>query len=274
MDALIKASLYIGTILLVGAGVYRSFISRLESPPARLRSLLITGFLLVVIASIFNLILTVMNVLGRFDAAFIWQYATNTRHGTMTFIRLALALLLLIMVLLKHWKTFQSITVSLASLGFLYTLSSISHPASMGRMPLLADFLHITAASLWAGAVIYSAFLPVWSTANFGAMIRRVSSIGLLSVILLVASGVYIIVIHLQLTTTALLSTTYERILLAKLAMVLVILVLSAINRWHFVPRLESNRAGFRRTLLTEAMLLLLVLVTTGLLTVTPLPHE
>jgi copper resistance protein D len=274
MNALIKASLYVGTILLLGAGVYRYLVNTLESSSVRFRWLLFTGFALVVIGSVFNLIVTVMNVLGRFDAAFIWQYATNTRHGTMTFIRLALALLLLLLVLFPRWRTLQGVVVSLAGLGFLYTLSSLSHPASMGRMPLWADFLHITAASLWAGAVIYSAFLPVWSRANFGAMIRRVSSIGLVSVILLVASGIYIIVIHLQLTTTALLSTTYERVLLVKLLIVLVILVLSAINRWYFIPRLGASNESFRRTLLTEATLLLLVLITTGILTVTPLPHD
>jgi putative copper export protein len=273
MDATVKASLYVGTILLVGAGVYRYFIGGLESPP-RLRWLLLIGVVLVVFGSVANLVLTVMNVLGRFDPAFIWQYATNTRHGTMTFIRLGLALLLLVLVLFTRWRTVQGIIVGFASLGFLYTLSSISHPASMGRLPLFADFLHITAASLWAGSVIYSAVLPVWSSANFGVMIRRVSSLGLTSVILLVATGIYIIVVHLQFTTTALLSTTYERILLAKLLIVVVILLLSAMNRWYFIPRLETTGQGFRRTLLTEATLLFLVLVTTGLLTVTPLPHE
>jgi putative copper export protein len=273
MDATVKASLYVGTVLLIGAGVYRSFINVFESPPP-LRWLLLTGFILVVTSSLANLTLTVMNVLGRFDPAFTWQYATNTRHGTMTFIRLGLASLLLVLMVLTRWKTVQGILVGLASLGFLYTLSSISHPASMGRLPLLADFLHITAASLWAGAVIYSAVLPVWSKADFSTMIRRVSSLGLTSVVLLVATGIYIIVVHLQFTTTALLSTTYERILLAKLLIVVVILMLSAINRWYFIPRLETTARGFRRTLLVEATLLLTVLVTTGVLTVTPLPHE
>jgi putative copper export protein len=274
MDAFVKASLYVGTILLVGAGVYRYFVNSVDSPPRRLRWLLLTGFMLVVVSSSFNIILTVMNVLGRFDPAFTWQYATNTRHGTMTFIRLGLALLLLVLVLFTRWKNVQRIIVGFAGLGFLYTLSSISHPASMGRLPLFADFLHITAASLWAGSVIYSAVLPVWSTANLGTMIRRVSGLGLISVFLLVATGVYIIVVHLQLTTTALLSTAYERILLAKLLVVVVILLLSAINRWYFIPRLETTKQGFRRTLLTEATLLLTVLITTGILTVTPLPHE
>lgn len=274
MDAVVKASLYIGTILLVGAGVYTFLLARPVPAPTRLRWLMLVGFFLVVIGSVANLVLTIENVLGRFDPAFTWEYATSTRHGTMTFFRLALALLLVLLTLFVRWRGVQTILFALVGLGFLFTFSGISHPASMGRMPLVADYLHITAASLWAGAVIYSAFLPVWSNANLGAMIRRVSSLGLISVALLVATGVYIIVIHLRLTTTALLSTTYERILLLKLGIVSVILVLSAINRWYFVPRLSATNHGFRRTLITEATLLLAVLVTTGVLTVTPLPHE
>jgi copper resistance protein D len=279
MDAFVKASLYIGTILLVGAGVYRYFVSSVnvngvESPLVRLRWLLLTGFVLVVLGSVANLILTVVNVLGRFDAAFIWQYTTNTRHGTMTFVRLGLALLIFLLILNVRFVRVQAVLVGLASLGFFYTFSSLSHPATMGRLPLAADFLHIAAATTWAGAVIYSAFLPVWSTAHFGAMIRRVSGIGLSSVFVLVFTGVYIFLTHRQLTTTALLSSTYEQILLVKVCIVLIVLALSAVNRWYFVPRLEHTLQGFRRTLLTESVLLLFVLVTTGLLTVTPPPHQ
>ena len=53
MDALIKASLYIGTILLVGAGVYSFFISR-----SRTQALLIyagLGYFLLSLASVTHL---------------------------------------------------------------------------------------------------------------------------------------------------------------------------------------------------------------------------
>jgi putative copper export protein len=275
MDALIKASLYIGTILLVGAGVYTFLVARPNPAPKRLRWLLLSGFVLVVMASVFNLMFTVMKALGsRFNTAFLWEYATSTRHGTMTFFRLALALALVLLTLFVRWRNVQTFLFCAVGLGFLFTYSGLSHPASMGKMPLVADYLHITAASLWAGAVIYCAILPMWSSPQLGIMIRRVSSLGFISVCLLLATGTYIIVVHLGLTKATLFSSVYERVLAVKLGLVLVILALSAINRWYFVPRLEGNTRGFRRTLLTEAILLFTVLATTGLLTVSPLPHN
>ena len=155
MDALIKASLYIGTILLVGAGGYGFFIGR-----SRTRALLIyagLGYILLSLSSSIHLIKTMSNILGRFDPEFVWQYATNTQHGNMTFIRIGLATFLLALLSLSRWPKVRNILFALASLGTLSTFSTLSHAATMqGTSALLADLIHFSCATLWIGAIGFS----------------------------------------------------------------------------------------------------------------------
>jgi putative copper export protein len=277
MNALVKAGLYLGTVLLVGAGGYIHFVAR----PAKVsRGLVVSvsvGFALIVVGSVFNLALTVMNVLGRFDASFIWQYATSTQHGTMTFLRLGLAVLLIPLVLTRRWRRGSGLLFVLTGLGFLATFSASSHATTMrGSLAFTADLVHFSAASLWAGAVIFTA-LSLGSRASFGAtenmMVKRVSSIGVVSVVLLVATGLYTSLIHIN-SFSLLMTSVYGRVLLLKLGVFSLILLVAALNRWYFMPQLVASQHTFQKVLLAEVVLLFVVLVTTGLLTVTALPHE
>jgi copper resistance protein D len=274
MDAVVKASLYIGTVLLVGAGGYKYLIARSHKVFRALLISVVIGFLLLCIGSVANLVLTVMNVLGRFDPSFIWQYATNTQHGNMTFIRLALALLLLPLILLPTWRQPLTVLFSLASLGLLGTFSALSHTTTMEGTPaFITDLVHISSATLWTGAILFSVLGKTWRNAHFETVMKRVSTTALLCVALLVGTGVYASQIHLQ-SFDALVSTSYGRVLLVKLGIFSLVLLLAALNRWYFMPQLLSKKNAFQKVLVAETFLLLAVLVVTGLLTVSELPHE
>jgi copper resistance protein D len=280
MDAIVKASLYIGTILLVGAGSYVHFINpHFVTRPMRVSRILIsavlTGLGLIMVGSILSLTLTVMNALGaRFNAAFVWEYATSTQHGSVTFVRLALALLLVPLVLVLRWPKVRVVLFSLAGLGFLATFSILSHATSMNGTPaFFADLIHFSSASLWLGAVVFSVFHKIWRQPEFETVMKRVSSLALLSVVLLVSTGIYSSLIHIK-TFALLFGTEYGRVLLVKVSVFSLVLVLAAFNRWYFMPKLLARRVAFQRILIVEVCLLVTVLVVTGLLTVSPVPHD
>jgi putative copper export protein len=273
MNAVVKASLYIGTILLVGAGGYRYFITRSEKPSRILLLSVVTGFLLLALGSITNLALTVMSVLGRVDAAFIWQYATNTQHGRMTFLRLGLSLLL-VPVIISKWRQPLTVVYSFAALGLLSTFSALSHATTMQGTPaFITDLIHISSASLWVGAITFSVLDKGWKSPNFEHTMKRVSSTALVCVLLLISTGVYTSLIHVK-SLEALFSTGYGRVLLLKVGLFSLVLGLAAFNRWYFLPRLLARKNIFQKVLVAEVILLFAVLALTGLLTVSPLPHE
>jgi copper resistance protein D len=289
MDAIVKASLYIGTILLVGAGGYVHFINphiatRSTSVSRRLFVAMLLGLAVVIAGSILNLTLTVMTALGsRFDTPFLWQYATHTQHGKMTFIRLGLAGLLVPLSLVTKWKWVSKLLFSLAALGFLATFSVLSHAAVMdGSLPFFADLIHFSAASLWVGAVVFSVLTKVWQRPQFESVMKRVSTTALVCVALLVSTGIYTSLIHIKMfksfvqieTFAPLLGTNYGRILIVKVILFSLILFLAALNRWYFMPKLLVRSDNFRRVLWLEVMVLLAVLCVTGLLTMSALPHD
>ena len=214
------------------------------------------------------------NILGRFDSEFVWQYATNTQHGNMTFIRLGLAIVLLALISLSSWPKVRNVLFILASLGTLSTFSTLSHAATMQGTPaLLADLIHFSSATLWVSAILFSVLHKIWTLAEFETILKRVSSLGLISVVLLTASGIYAGLIHIK-TFETLFTTIYGRILVVKVCLFGIILVLAALNRWYFMPRLLAKQVNFKRIFVTEAILLVVIVLVTGLLTVSPVPHK
>ncbi|MGL4608635.1 MAG: copper resistance D family protein [Trueperaceae bacterium] len=273
MDSVIKACLYIGTVLFIGAGAYRFFVVR-SSPSRILQISILFGFALLLLGSVASLAQTVTNVLGRFDPTFIWRYANATQHGSMTFLRLGLAVMLLLLFLMSRWHNLRGVLFSLTGLGFLYTFSVLSHASTMRGLPAtVADLIHLAAATVWVSAVLFSVLHKNWTTTGFEITIKRVSSLALVCVALLVGTGIYTTLTHLE-TWTLLFSTKYGRVLLLKLGVFSLVLVLAALNRWYFMPRLLERSTLFHYALLAESLLLILVLLITGLLTVSPLPHE
>jgi putative copper export protein len=265
MDAAVKACLYLGTLGLLGPGVYQQFVA--STSERRYRWVIVGGFLLVVVGSVLNLSLTVMNVLGRFDANFIWQYANSTRHGSMTYLRLGLALVICVIALTPRWRG-KGIVFNLAALGFFASFAALSHAVSMrGNVALVFDLIHMTAATLWVSAVVFSALSRATPQS-----LQRVSGIGLGSVVLLIGTGLYATLLHVN-TFALLVGSSYGRVLLLKLILFTVILLLAALNRWYFLPRLLVRETNFRRILFVEASLLVSVLLVTGLLTMTAPPN-
>lgn len=97
MAALLKTALYLGAVLLLGAPLFRYHVGPELTPPlARTLKLgVLVGAPLLVAASLGDLAWSVTRLLGRWDVAFIGEYALYTTHGRATLIRLGLVAVLL-----------------------------------------------------------------------------------------------------------------------------------------------------------------------------------
>ena len=144
-------------------------------------------------------------------------------------------------------------------------------------MPIIADLIHFCAAAFWGGSLAYFAFLPIWKDER-PALVRaakNLSCFGLTSVVALFITGIYSSALHIYDAET-LVSSPYGQILIVKLLLVFTIVTIAGINRLYLLPKLNSsdNIAKLGRFVKVETLILLCVLIATGILTISPLPHD
>ena len=157
-------------------------------------------------------------------------------------------------------------------------------------LAVAADVAHVFGASLWLGALGVIAWLGVTlpnadgvrdsaraaqADARLRALVPLVPPIALPGAALLITSGVIATVMHLQ-DVSDLWLVDWGRYVLAKTVLVCVIVVLGALHWRRLGPRLatQSDVSSLRKSLMTELVLALLVLIITAVLVVTPLPGE
>jgi len=156
------------------------------------------------------------------------------------------------------------------------------HPA----LAMLADFLHLTAMSLWFGGIILMVGLvpPLLNgTAGatqrrvMGAIISRFSHLALISIGTLTITGIYAVTLHTTRDTIG--TTTYGLVVIGKVALVAGIVLVAAFNRFglkRWIARdVESGTAARAQMLLlrgmsVEVILGVAVIGLTGLLTQLP----
>ena len=168
----------------------------------------------------------------------------------------------------------------IASLGILLTISMTSHAAAtigIARFALINDMVHLTAAAVWVGGLMHLiAGTPLFIGGisesprrhALSRLVRRFSAAAALSVVVLILTGVYSA--WAQVTEFAALDTPYGTALIAKVAVIAVLLLIAAVNLIWVRPRLRgsSNAARWlRRTVVAEVALTVLVILAVGFLT-------
>lgn len=157
-----------------------------------------------------------------------------------------------------------------ALLALLLTGHVVTAPPAWLAAGALA--VHLAAVAFWAGA------LPLLLVAlRDGAaalpVVAGFSRLGVAAVGLLAVSGTVIATLQVR-APEALLATDYGRALLGKLAAVVLLLGLAALNRWRLMPRLARGDAGpLRRAIAAEMALMAVVLAATAVLGNTPPPR-
>ena len=162
----------------------------------------------------------------------------------------------------------------------LWTLALTSHGAAtldIRNMAIAADFLHLTASAFWIGALFHFLLgLPLMlrrlpdgeRRECLADMVPRFSVVASLSVAVIIATGVFSG--WAQVTTTEALNTPYGITLIAKVALVLPLLFLGALNLLWVRPRLRREPASsgwLKRLLIGEAVLAAFILAAVGMLT-------
>lgn len=166
-----------------------------------------------------------------------------------------------------------------AALALLLVISLTSHAAAMGslRIPaLISDYLHMLASAVWVGGLFHFALAayPLFQleAAQRGALLAelvpRFSTLAILSVGTLIITGLYSS--WAQVGVLPALLTPYGLTLLGKLALLVPLLLLGAVNLLRVSPELRSEpKAGslLKRIVSVEALLGLAILLVVGLLT-------
>lgn len=277
MEPAVRGAVYLGMLLLLGAGVFARWIGPdLLTPAVRRRLLvgLIGGAALLCLGSAIDLAAALTRAVGSVDRTLLGAYLADTRHGNAVLARLA-CVLLLVFLGAGHMPPQPSERTlhGLVGLGLLATFSLTSHAAGLSRAtPVVADLVHLTAAAAWGGTLLYVAWLPIWPGSGQPAhaltsAVHRLSWVGFAGVAALVATGVYASLQQVW-GPAALPASQYGRALLYKLSAVGVVFVMAAVNRWVLVPALADARTVRRlaRLVKVECLALIGVFGFTGLL--------
>ena len=290
MSAAVKAGLLLGAVLFVGGGVAARFVAPrlvLGSPAFRRRvsAGTLLGFGLLALLSALDLVVTIYSAIGRVDPGLLGQYLANTRHGRATLVRYGLLAVLGLLALgqarapatSRPFRLTRHAFFAVLAVVLLGTFSATSHGAAMGgRTPLLVDLAHFAAACAWAGPLFYLALYPGWRGAGEPPLrqaLANLSRVGLFSVGLLVASGLYSSLLHLQ-DPPAFVASPYGRGLGVKVGLALLTVGLAGLNRFWLLPTFARGRGGLPTALRAETVVLVAVFVATGVLSTSPLPHS
>lgn len=161
---------------------------------------------------------------------------------------------------------------------------------SYTALAVASDVMHVAGGGMWLGGVAVIGWLGFAMPDADGAvaaeratdsdgrlrmLVPLVPPVALCGAALLLVSGVVSSVLHLR-AVAELWRETWGRYVLLKVVLVVAILALGAINWRRVGPRMAitGDVQALRRSLVTEVLGALLVLLVTALLVVTPLPGE
>ncbi|BAV47951.1 copper resistance protein CopC [Mesorhizobium loti] len=131
--------------------------------------------------------------------------------------------------------------VALAASGH----ASAAEPQWLTR-PLV--FVHGVGIAFWAGALVPLGLALKRQTTGAVAFLRRFSAAILPVVAVLAVAGIVLAVIQVQ-TPSALIGTAYGRLLLVKLALLVFLFTLAAVNRWKLTVSAEAGATEVQRRL-------------------------
>lgn len=279
-DSLARWLLFIALALLIGPLAMRLLI--LGGPlPDRLEQLFhivaVVAALAAINAGIAAFVVRASNALQLSFSDLVYgdlqPFAEKTRFGV-AFLVMTVGLGVVAALLMVAWAFDRSgprwwalgLSIALAS-----GLSLSGHQATesnASRVSELADWVHLVGACIWVGGLVTLAFL-VWPTAP---ELRRRAFLGFsrLAVVVvgaMVLAGGYLALVRLPELSDAW-ETHYGRLLLLKLAIILVALAWGGVHHTFVRPRLEAGKEPrVRPSLIGETTVALAVLLAAAVLT-------
>jgi copper transport protein len=208
----------------------------------------------------------------------------ETRFGHVTIARVGLALTIAVvaaLALLWPWRREQPLAVFACGLAVLVaaTPALSGHARVEGGIAVVSDWVHVLAASAWIGGLAF-VLLALWRASGerwplASRAVPRFSALAVVSVAALLLAGVVNGYLEVR-SWSALWETTYGRLLLVKVALVLPVLALGAFNNRFSVPRLRAGiasaveRRRFLRATAAELALVVCIVGVTAVLVAEP----
>lgn len=251
---LAKIALYLGLVLGIGGAFAVTWLGRGErsGSPA---SLVLLGIGLV--GAALSVGFQGLDALGLpfegiSDAA-TWQAGMNTSFGR-TAIAALLASAIAILALVANGRRGRLLSLAaLTGTGLAFALSGHASAAEPQWLTRTAVFLHGIAVAFWAGALIPLGLALGRRTQTSAGMLRRFS--GTIPPLLgcLIVTGLLLGVVQVR-KPLALFTTAYGEVFLVKLALLVPVFILAALNRWRWTrPAEHREPSAVRRLTLSVA---------------------
>ncbi|MXZ20854.1 MAG: hypothetical protein F4Y84_09685, partial [Caldilineaceae bacterium SB0665_bin_25] len=295
-DSLLRWISLLGAALLVGSLSMRWLPTRPASdsspdPPIEtvINSTAIVGVLLLIASGWLQFLVQSLR-LGGLDE--FLELLLATRPGRLLLIRQTLLAGVFLLLIPNRWATVlfhRSVPAGAALLtaAALFTYSASSHAAAApgSGWAVAADFIHLVAAAVWAGGLIFLAILllllhrrrAVPDPDRMVLLLKRFSLSAQIAVFTLALTGLFSSFVQLP-DPGSLVFTTYGRVLLIKLAIVVAIIALAFFNN-RAVQRAEETVTSrlqlsrFSRRVATEAGIAALLFLSVAVLVQTPTPN-
>jgi putative copper export protein/mono/diheme cytochrome c family protein len=234
------------TAALVGALAVDRLAASLGVPPiagTRLRRLA-TGAAVVLLAGAFGELFvraqTMVGPAGSVVAA-VPAVVGRTHFGRIWLVRVAL--------IVASGALARSRARALAlplAVGVTLTIALTGHLADWGdvRPSVALDWAHVTAASVWTGGLAALALAcagGAWPAERLPPIAVRFSRLAGVCLLVVLATGAWNVWVQVP-SVAALWTTTYGRLLTAKLALVAALVLAGGVNRYGIVARLDARR--------------------------------
>lgn len=287
VEHVVRWAYFVALALLVGALGFRLLVLRDPLPPAlERRFFAVTGLGAVAVLEV-GIVAFLLRAEDALQLPFglllygdLSPIAGGTRFG-IAFIAMTLGFALVAALLFLGWLTGRVAFLwagFVLGLGFGSGLSLSGHSAvdrGSSWLSQLADWVHLSAATLWFGGLIMLA-LVVWPTAPElrRPAFLRFARLAPFLIAVLIGAGLYLSVLRLP-HLNDLWTESYGRILLVKLSLVGLALAWGGAHHFLVRPRLERGAGtGVRRSLLGEGVVAMSILLAAAVLVDSKPPVE
>jgi copper transport protein len=280
---LARTSLYLALFIGIGGIFFAVSVGIADALPAAAKTTLAAFLFLGLVAAALSIGLQGLDILLKPMSGLVdpqtWRAGYATTYGTAATVAFTALLAAYAAIRLRdrRWRTLLS-AAALVGLGVAFMSSghvSTAEPRAVSRTAL---FVHVACIAFWIGALV--PLLSLMRSGEAGArdrVLKRFSRIIPVPLAALVASGAALAVIQLD-RVDALWSTSYGWVLALKLALLLGLFGLAAVNRYVLTPawhRASDNaRPRFVRTLTAELAFAFLIFATVALWRFTPPPRS
>jgi copper transport protein len=248
-----RVGLYLGLFVGVGGVFFGRWIAWSMTGMGVPRAALLVGLP----SAVVSLGVLGLDLLGLPPAALLtkspWTIAFATSAGPALLVAIGVMLLAL-MALGRAWYARALALIAFVGVGLSLAMTGHAATAPPEVLTRPAVFIHGLAVAFWIGALMPLASLLSKPTPAVLPLVNRFSRIAMPVVAALALTGLALAIIQLE-KPSALVETSYGLILSIKLALVLSLLGLAALNRYRLTPALAKDQTGgaaLRRSILFE----------------------